>query len=228
MVHRRGHQYQRAVSARHRTGAIRHGQGLESRQGLGGTGISAPGVLTHQTADLAGQSWLGLQGRRPAPLQADGIEQGFGTIAAEQHHGDHPEGVKIHPGLGGPARQLLGRGIAGGGPAGICRLSQTPQQTEIQQHRLAITIAAQQIGGGEIPMDQLLAMQHYQYGQELTQQQQHLASTEDQLTVAAGSQQLAVGAAPLPFAHQPKGALGLNRRPKAGYLGMEHPLQTGP
>ena len=77
-------------------------------------------------------------------------------------------------------------------------------------------------------MDQLLAMQHYQYGQELTQQQQHLASTEDQLAVAAGSQQLAVGAAPLPFAHQPKGPFHLNRGPKAGYLGMEHPLQTGP
>ena len=77
-------------------------------------------------------------------------------------------------------------------------------------------------------MDQLLAMQHDQYGQELTQQQQHLASTEDQLTVAAGSQQLAVGAAPLPFAHQPKSPFHLNRRPKAGYLGMEHPLQTGP
>ena len=126
MVHRRGHQHQRAVSARHRTGAIRHGQGLESCQGLGGTGVTAPGIQTHQTADLAGQRGLGLQGHRPAPLQADGIKQGFGTIAAEQHHGDHPEGIKIHPGLGGPARQLLGRGVAGGGPAGIRRLSQTP------------------------------------------------------------------------------------------------------
>ena len=104
MVHRRGHKYQRAVGARHRTGAIRHGQGLESRQGLGGTGITALGVQTYQAADLAGKSGLGLQGSWPAPLQADGIEQGFGTIAAEQHHGDHPEGVKIHPGLGGPAR----------------------------------------------------------------------------------------------------------------------------
>ena len=77
-------------------------------------------------------------------------------------------------------------------------------------------------------MHQLLAVQHGQHRQQLAQQQQHLAGTEDQLALGTGLQQQLVGTAGLPFAHQPQTLLGLNGRPEPGHLGMEQPLQLAP
>ena len=71
-------------------------------------------------------------------------------------------------------------------------------------------------------------MQHGQHRQQLTQQQQHFAGTEDQLALGTGLQQQLVGAAGLPFAHQPQTLLGLDGRPEPGHLGMEQPLQLAP
>ena len=77
-------------------------------------------------------------------------------------------------------------------------------------------------------MQQILAVQRRQHRQQLTQQQQHLAGPEHHLALVPGLQQLAVGAAALPLAHQPELALLLDHRPEAGHLGMEHTLKPAP
>ena len=77
-------------------------------------------------------------------------------------------------------------------------------------------------------MQQLLAVQGREHWQQLTQQQQHLAGTEDHLPLMARLQQLAVGATALPLAHQPELAVLLDHRSEAGHLGVQHPLQPAP
>lgn len=103
-----------------------------------------------------------------------------------------------------------------------------PHQTEVQQHRQAIALAAQQVGGGEVAVQQILAVQRGQNRQQLAQQQQHLAGAEHELALAPCLQQLGVGAAVLPFARQPELRFGLDQPTEARHLGMQHPLQPRP
>ena len=135
--------------------------------------------------------------------------------------------MQVHPGLRGGGLGVcdpnpLGWGVARGGDGRACH------QAEIEQHRQPVAVAAQQVGGAEVAVHQRLAMQHGQHRQQLAQQQQHLAGTEDQLALGTGLQQQLVGTAGLPFAHQPQTLLGLNGRPEPGHLGMEQPLQLAP
>ena len=130
--------------------------------------------------------------------------------------------MQIHPRLAPEQVGALRRGIARGG------LGRTSHRAEINQHRQAIAVAAQQVGGAEVAVHQLLAVQHRQHRQQLAQQQQHLAGTKHQLPCGPGLEQLLVGATCLPFAHQPQPLGRLDRRPHARHLGMEHPLQPAP
>jgi hypothetical protein len=81
---------------------------------------------------------------------------------------------------------------------------------------------------GLIAVHELLAVQHRQHRQQLTQQQQHLTGAKHQLTLGAGLEQLPVGAASLPFPHQPEPLGGGDRGPQPGHLGMEHALELPP
>ena len=98
-------------------------------------------------------------------------------------------------------------------------------QAEVNQNRQAVTVAAQQIGGIEISVGELLAMEGGQGGQQLAQQQQHLPRPKYQLPLAPALQQGPVAAATHPFAHLPKAAIGGQQRPEPRHLGMQHPLQ---
>jgi hypothetical protein len=81
--------------------------------------------------------------------------------------------------------------------------SGTAGQAEVEQHRQSIAVAPQEVGGTDVAVEQVLAMQGHQHRQQLPQQQQHLAGAEHQLALAASLQQLVIGAAGLPIAHQP-------------------------
>ena len=76
------------------------------------------GSVTEQSAQLGREGGLTLQGRRPAPFHAHGIEQISRLVAAEQHQGHHPQGMEIHPGLGRLAADQLGGPIARSHPTG--------------------------------------------------------------------------------------------------------------
>lgn len=69
-------------------------------------------------------------------------------------------------------------------------------------------------------------MQHHKHGQQLPQQQQHLAATEHKLTLGAGRQKVGIGAAALPVADQPPIGTVLDQAPEPGHLGMEQGLQA--
>ena len=77
-------------------------------------------------------------------------------------------------------------------------------------------------------MHQLLAVKHRQHRQQLAQQQHHLASPEHQLPFEPGLAQLPIGAAHLPFAHQPEAGPVADHPAEPRHLGVEHPLQLGP
>ena len=103
-----------------------------------------------------------------------------------------------------------------------------PGQAEIQQHRQAIAVTAHQVGRGQIAMQQVLAMEGCDHGQQLAQQQQHLPGAEHQLAFLAGGEQVLVGGAPQPLAHQPEVVGVAEGRAEAGQLGVEQPLQPPP
>ena len=232
-----GHQGHGAIGPGHRAGAVRHLQGLEGHQRLTGRGETPGGIPLQQPLQLGLQGGLRLQSHRPAPGEVDRVQQIGRRFASQQHQRHHPQGMEIHPGLGRLSPQQLGGGIARRSPvaADLAGASgrqpprgQTPHQAEIEQHRQAVTVAPQQVVGAEIAVQQILAVQGRQHRQQLAQQQQHLAGAEDHLAFAPGLQQLAVGAAALPFAHQPELPLVLNHGPEAGHLGMKHALQPAP
>ena len=162
------------------------------------------------------------QGCRPTPIQAHRIEQLGRCIATEQHQGKGAKGMQVHPALWGGGAGQLRRAITGG-HAGLAT-----HQAVIEQHRQAIALPAQHVGGAEITVDQLLAMQHRHHRQQLAQQQQHFSCPKHQLAFRAGLKQLLVGAARLPLPHQPQLITGRDRSAQAGHLGMEHPLQAAP
>ena len=162
------------------------------------------------------------QGCRPTPIQAHRIEQLGRCIATEQHQGKGAQGIQVHPALwGGGTGQL--RWAITRRHAGLAA-----HQAVIEQHRQAITLPAQHVGGAKITVHQLLAVQHRHHRQQLTQQQQHFPCPKDQLAFSAGFEQLLVGATRLPLAHQPQLITGRDRAAQAGHLGMEHPLQAAP
>ncbi len=226
-----GHQHHRAVGPGNRARAVGHRQRLEGHQGLAGGREALLGVAAEQALQQALQVRLVLQGCRPAPLHRRRIKQALRPIPAQQHQGHHPQGVQIHPGLGRFAPGQLRRGIARGGPQQPLPGGATggaPHQAEIEGHRQAVAVAAQQVGGTEVPVQQVLAVQGGEHRQQLAQQQQHLPRPEHQLALRPQLQQLLVGAARLPLPHQPELILGLDHGTDAGHLGVEHPLQPRP
>ena len=162
------------------------------------------------------------QGCRPTPIQAHRIEQLGRGIATQQHQGKGAEGIEVHPALGRGGTGQFRRAIAGG-HAGLAA-----HQAVIEQHRQAIALPAQHVGGAEITVHQLLAVQRRHHGQQLAQQQQHFSCPKHQLAFRTGLKQLLVGAARLPLTHQPQLIAGRDRPAQAGHLGMEHPLQAAP
>ena len=224
-----GHQHHGAVGPGYRSGAFRHRNSLQGCESLRGSGEAAGGIAAEKPLDQLTQGRLGLQGNGHPPLQGDRIEQGGRLLTTDQHQGEHPQGMEIHPGGGRFAADQLRRGIAGRGAwgRGSWGGSGATGQAEIEQHRQSIAVAAQEVGGTDVAMEQVLAMEGHQHRQQLPQQQQHLAGTEHQLALAAGLQQLVIGAASLPIAHQPLPAALLDHGAETGHLGMEHPLQAG-
>ena len=218
---------------------------MDGRQGLAGGSEALGGILRQQAPQGRGQGGFNVEAGRPAPGQGHRIEQGSGFFAGEQHQGHHAQAIQVHPGLGRGTGHQLRRAVARG-HAGRSSPSARPtgrptrssndtaanntaaHQAEIEQHRQAIPLAPQQVGGGEVAMDQVLAVQHRQHRQQLAQQQHHLAGPKDQLPLGAGREQLGVGAALLPFARQPQVSARLDQGPEAGHLGMEHPLESAP
>ena len=160
---------------------------------------------------------------RPAPGQRHGIHQGCWLLATQQHQGHNTQAVEIHPDLIGLVPGL-GWGVAG---CGSCQrlASNGGLEAEINQHRQSIAIAADQIGGGQIAMHQVLAMQGSQGRQQLAQQQQHLTRTKNQLPLLAGLLQVLVGAPTDPLAHLPATTLGRQLLAQAGNLWMQHRLE---
>ena len=138
--------------------------------------------------------------------------------------------MEIHPGGGRFAARQLGRCVAGRGAwrmVGVMGSTGTAGQAEVEEHRQTIAVAPQQIGGTDVAMEHVLAMQGHQHRQQLPQQQQHLAGAEHQLALPSGLQQLFIGAAGLPITHQPLPAAIVDHGAETGHLGMEHPLQAG-
>jgi hypothetical protein len=134
--------------------------------------------------------------------------------------------MEIHPGLGGDTPEKLGRGVARRRPHQPP--FRTPKKAEIQEHRLAIPIPAQQIGGCQIPVEQVLAVERHQHGEQLAKEKQHLPRSKHQLALLTGGQQLLIGASGLPLAHEPEIFALADRRTHPGHLGMQHPLEPGP
>ena len=135
--------------------------------------------------------------------------------------------MEVHPGLGRFATTELGRGIAGRGsqrPGAIT----AAHQAEVEQHRQPVAVPPQQVRRTQVAMEQVLAVEGRQHRQQLTQQQQHLAGSEHQLALPAGVEQLGVGAAGLPVAHQPQAIPFADGRTDPRHLGMEHPLEACP
>ena len=224
-----GHQHHGAVGPGDRPGALRHRHRLQGGKGLRRSGEAAGGIAAEEPLNRLTQSRLGLQRHGQAPLKGDRIEKGGGLLTTEQHQGQHPQGMEIHPGGCRFAPRQLRRRIAGGGTWGSGALvgSGAAGQAEVEQHRQSIAVAPQEVGGTDVAVEQVLAMQGHQHRQQLPQQQQHLAGAKHQLALAAGLQQLLKGAAGLPIAHQPLPAAVLNHSAETGHLGMKHPLQTG-
>jgi hypothetical protein len=183
-------------------------------------------IRAHHPGQLLPKSRLCIQGGGPAPFQGLGIEQPFRAIAAEKHQGRHAQGMEIHPGLGVDALVKPWRGIARSGPDQAT--FRPPKKAEIEEHRLAIPIPTQEIGGCQIPVEQVLAVERHQHRKELAQEKQHFPRTEHQLALLAGRQQLLVGAARLPLPHKPEILALADRRTHPGHLGMQHPLEPGP
>ena len=219
---RRRHQGHGAVGTGNGPGGLRHGQGLQGCQGLGRRGEALAGVAGEQAGQGRLQIRLVAEAGGPAPRQRAGLQQAGRRIAAEQHQGRDAQGMEVHPGLGPLTAGALRRGVAGG--HGIA----THHQAEVQQHRQAITVPAEQVGGAEIAMHQLLAVQGGQHRQQLAQQQEHLAGAEHHLALGPGLEQLLQGAAGLPLAHQPEAAVLAQGPSEPGHLGVQHPLQPGP
>jgi hypothetical protein len=183
-------------------------------------------IRAHHPRQLLSKGRLCIQGGGPSPFQGLGIEQTLRTIAAEEHQGRHAQGMEIHPGLGGNTPEKLGRGIARGRPHQPP--FHTPKKAEIQEHRLAIPIPAQQIGRCQIPVEQVLAVERHQHGEQLAKEKQHFPRAKHQLALLTGGQQLLVGASRLPLAHEPEILALADRRTHPGHLGMQHPLEPGP
>ena len=167
-----GHQHHGAVGPGHRTGAIGHRQRLEGGKGLGRTGKAAARIPTQQSFELLAQGRFGLQRHRPAPVERDWIEQGGGLFAAEQHQGEHPHGVQVHPGLNGIAPGQFRGCVAGGCAWQVRAQSQfappgqggnVAQQPEIEQNRQSIAVPPQQVGRTDVAVEQVLAMQGHQH-----------------------------------------------------------------
>jgi hypothetical protein len=78
------------------------------------------------------------------------------------------------------------------------------KQTKIQQNRQPILIAAKKVAGIDIAMDQPLAVENAQHGQELTQQQQHFTATKHELTLTPLLLDLPKAGPFLPLPHQPE------------------------
>jgi hypothetical protein len=199
---------------------------LKGRQRLGRRGKALGRIPAHQPLQLLAQGRFPIQGRGPTPLQGLRIEQAFRRIPTEQHKGHHPQGVEVHPGLGGCTPQKFGRGIARG--RSHHTTLRTLQEAEIQEHRQAVAVAAQHIGGGEIAMEQILAVQRHKHGQQLAKEQEHFTGAKHQLPLLMGCQQLLVGATRLPLPRKPEGVPFVDRRPHPGHLGMQDPLEPGP
>ena len=102
------------------------------------------------------------------------------------------------------------------------------QQAKIQQNRQSILITAQKIARVDIAMDQSLAMENAQHGEELTQQQQHFAATKHQLTLAPLLLNLPKAGSFLPLPHQPKRIQFLQQASEAWDQRVKHRLHRRP
>jgi hypothetical protein len=73
--------------------------------------------------------------------------------------------MEVHPGLGGVTPEQFWRGVAGGCPH---HATFRPfEEAEIQEHRQAVTVPTQHIGGGQIAMQQVLAVERHEHRQKL-------------------------------------------------------------
>ena len=135
--------------------------------------------------------------------------------------------MQIHPGRAG-FRTTLGTGGIARRCTGQRSLSRDLDQAEIQQHRQTVTVTSQQVAGIDISMHQTATVDHRQQWQGLPQQQQHLPCTEDHLTLAALTEDQAVGLSLLPVPHRPEAVVGLQQLTAARQLGMQQGLQPWP
>ena len=135
--------------------------------------------------------------------------------------------MQVHPRLGRLTPHQLRRRVAGCGTQGsLARPGAAAHHAEVEQNGETVTVAAQQIRRAEVAVEQILAVQGREHGQQLAQQQQDLAGPEHQLALGPGRQELGIGAAHLPLPHQPEVIPRRDRRAEARHLGMEHPLQA--
>ena len=129
--------------------------------------------------------------------------------------------MQIHPCRRSVLASLSARCIGGrSGRQGL--LTAALQQAEIQQHWKAVLITAQQVAGIDVAMHELKTVQHGEGRQQLAQQQQHLSSSEHELTLQALLLDLAEAGALLPVTQQPETSLLLQERTEAGNLWMHH------
>ena len=102
------------------------------------------------------------------------------------------------------------------------------KQTKIQQNRQSILITAQKIARIDVAMDQSLAMENAQHGEELTQQQQHFAATKHQLTLAPLLLNLPKAGSFLPLPHQPERIQVLQQSSESWDQRVKHRLHRWP